>query len=106
MRSNHISSALLRAQFVSALLFTTLFAADSRLFEGPWLRHTIDATAKGADGTRLADANGDGLLDITTAWEESGLIRVYLNPGPKNSRLPWPKITVAKVSSPEDAVFA
>jgi hypothetical protein len=71
----------------------------------PWRRHTIDDTSQGADGTRLADVNGDGLLDIATPWEQGGVVRVYLNPGPKAARQPWRKVTVGEVESPEDAVF-
>ena len=33
----------------------------------------IDASSRGADGVRLADVNGDGLMDITTGWEEGGI---------------------------------
>jgi len=54
---------------------------------------------------RLADVNADGLLDITTPWEEGGRVRVYLNPGPSGSKEKWPAVTVGKVGSPEDAVF-
>jgi len=72
----------------------------------PWTRHTIDDTSKGADGVRFADANGDGLPDIATGWEEGGLVRVYLNPGPVHSKKPWANVTVGTVKSPEDAVFA
>lgn len=71
----------------------------------PWVRHTIDGTSRGADGVRLADANGDGLPDIATGWEEGGLIRLYLNPGPSSARRPWPAVTVGRVASPEDAVL-
>lgn len=84
------------------------FAADSGQTlrpTKPWNRHTIDNSSRGADGVRLADANGDGLLDITTAWEEGGVVRVYLNPGPKKSKQKWPAVTVGKVKSGEDAVF-
>ncbi|MDC0267958.1 VCBS repeat-containing protein, partial [bacterium] len=70
-----------------------------------WQRHTIDATSQGADGVRLADVNGDALLDIATGWEEGGKVRVYLNPGRERVTLPWPKATVGEVASPEDAVF-
>ena len=74
---------------------------------GPaWSRHTIDGDSRGADGVRVADVNGDGLLDFTTGWEEGGLVRVYLNPGPNRARKPWPVVTVGEVKSPEDAVFA
>lgn len=72
----------------------------------PWLRHSIDDTSEGADGVRLADANGDGLADIVTGWEEGGLVRVYLHPGHKAVRSPWPQVTIGDVASPEDAVFA
>ena len=73
--------------------------------DGPWTRHTIDQSSQGADGVRLADANHDGLLDIATGWEEEGVIRVYLNPGPHHVQNPWPAVTVGQVNSPEDAVL-
>lgn len=72
----------------------------------PWARHTIDGSSRGADGVRIQDVNGDGHPDITTGWEEGGVIRVYLNPGPLKAAMPWPAVTVGKVKSPEDAVFA
>ena len=72
----------------------------------PWKRHTIDKSSRGADGVRMADVNGDGLQDLVTGWEEGGVIRVYLNPGPAASKKNWPAVTVGKVKSPEDAVFA
>jgi hypothetical protein len=70
-----------------------------------WQRHTIDSSSQGADGVRIADINGDGNPDVATGWEEGGLIRVYLHPGNELVRQTWPKITVGKVSSPEDAVL-
>jgi len=42
---------------------------------GPWELHTIDDEGLGADGTRLADANGDGWPEIAAGWEESGDVR-------------------------------
>lgn len=69
------------------------------------MRHTIDDSSLGADGVRLADVNGDGLMDITTPWEEGGRVRVYLNPGRSKVKEKWPAVTVGKVGSPEDAVF-
>ena len=54
---------------------------------------------------RLHDVNRDGLLDITTGWEQGGVIRVYLHPGPSAVKQEWPAVTVGKVASPEDAVF-
>ena len=73
---------------------------------GPtWTRHVIDGTSAGADGVKLGDLNGDGRQDIVTGWEEGGEVRVYLNPGPRQAREPWPRVTVGKVASPEDAIF-
>lgn len=89
-----------------AIAPTPVWAEDS---PPPWQRHTIDRgtdEVRGADGVRLADVNGDGLPDIATPWEEGGLIKVYLNPGHRQSKAPWPQVTVGKVASPEDAVFA
>ncbi len=54
---------------------------------------------------RLGDVNGDGLQDITTGWEEGGVIRLYLNPGELLVKQRWPAMTVGRVASPEDAVF-
>ncbi|MGB0582052.1 MAG: FG-GAP repeat domain-containing protein [Limisphaerales bacterium] len=71
----------------------------------PWRRHTIDNSSRGADGTRLADANGDGLLDIVTGFEQGGITRAYLNPGPKKVKNNWPAVTTGKAESVEDAVF-
>lgn len=69
-----------------------------------WTRHVVDNSSVGADGVRLADADGDGLLDIATAWEEGGLVRLYFNPGPQRATSPWPEVTVGTVPSGEDAV--
>ena len=85
-----------------ALAFCLLQTAAA---EVAWLRHTIDSTSQGADGVRLSDVNGDHLPDIATAWEEGGLVRVYLHPGHRQVRQPWPQVTVGKVQSPEDAVL-
>ena len=71
-----------------------------------WARHTIDDSSRGADGVRLMDVNYDGLPDITTGWEEGGVVRVYLNPGRTRAGQKWPGVSVGRVRSPEDAVFA
>ena len=92
---------------IAALFFcshlTTSLASETTK---PWKRHTIDKSSTGADGTRLLDVNGDGLDDIATGWEEGGIIRAYLHPGKAKAKELWPKVTVGKVKSPEDAVFA
>jgi len=89
---------------------TVSFAALSVLLPAcaltsPWPRHVIDDTSRGADGVRLADINGDGRLDIATGWEEGGVIRVYIQPPQGKVRRPWPRVTVGRVGSPEDACF-
>lgn len=91
------------ASFAIILFQAVSLHADDR--GKPWTRHTIDNSSRGADGVRLADVNGDQLVDLTTGWEEGGKIRVYLNPGVKKSKLQWPAVTVGNVKSPEDAVF-
>ena len=93
---------------ISAILIALPAFAIS---EVTWKQHTIEAAdpvnhLAGADGIRVGDANGDGLPDLVTGWEEGQRIRIYLNPGPENVRDPWEKITVGKVKSAEDAVFA
>jgi hypothetical protein len=89
----------------ATLLFVLTAVSHCECAE-PWQRHTIDDSSRGADGVRMADVNGDGHLDITTGWEEGGVIRVYRNPGPEKVRKLWDAVTVGAVKSPEDAVFA
>lgn len=92
----------------SVVLFVVLLSSTGALplasAQTPWKRHTIDNTHRGADGVRLGDFNGDGLPDVVTGWEESGLVRLYLNPGSAKATQPWPAATIAKARSPEDAV--
>ncbi len=73
--------------------------------EDRWKRHAIEGKSlRGADGVRLADFNADGLADIVSGWEQSGIVRLYLNPGPKDATGIWPAVTVGQTASPEDAV--
>jgi hypothetical protein len=90
---------------LAAVIASGLFSANLSHAAESWKRHTIDDSSRGADGVRTADVNGDGLTDLVTGWEEGGVIRVYLNPGPKKSHDRWPAVTIGKVRSPEDAVF-
>lgn len=70
-----------------------------------WKRHAIDNTLKGADGVRFEDANGDGLSDIVTGWEQSGLVRIYFNPGHAKAAEKWKYVTVGLAPDVEDAVL-
>ena len=74
--------------------------------ENPWEIHTIDNFGSGADGVKLGDINSDGLPDIATGWEESGITKLYLNPGKDKVKEKWPSVAVGKTPSVEDAVFA
>jgi hypothetical protein len=93
--------------FLIAAILNVLPTARSE----PWERHAIDPAVPsdhlaGADGVRLGDINGDGLPDIVTGWEEGKAIRICLNPGPESASEQWKAVTVGRVSSAEDAVFA
>ena len=65
-----------------------------------WARFTVDASLRGADGSHLADADGDGFLDLAIPWEESGVVAAYLNPG--NLQTAWPRIIVANLTMRSD----
>jgi VCBS repeat protein len=71
----------------------------------PWARHTITSGPRGADGVHLGDADGDGDDDVTSAWEQAGLVTVSLRPAAVAE--PWPTVTVAThLHGVEDAIFA
>ncbi len=95
-----------KAPALAAVLLALAATANATGRGSPWPLHVIDDTSRGADGVRLADANRDGLPDIVTGWEEGGVVRLYLNPGPRKARQPWPAVTVGRVRSVEDAVLA
>lgn len=86
-------------------LIILLFPVGDQTTEG-WKIHTIDASSSGADGVKLADINRDGLLDITTGWEEGGITKLYLHPGKDQVEELWPGVIVGKTPNVEDAVFA
>ena len=77
-------------------------------YQTPWARHTITATSQGADGVDLRDINGDGLRDVTTGWEEGGVVTVSLHPSASaDPRSPWPTTVIASgLRGIEDAKFA
>jgi hypothetical protein len=97
--------SLKKSLLVLAILLGAAPAPAAPAAETPWTRHTIDDSSRGADGVRLADANGDGLPDIVTGWEQGGVTRLYLNPGPAKAREKWPAVTVGRTPNVEDAVL-
>lgn len=90
-------------------LFATLVPMMAFAQTPTWTAHSIDPRipdSRGADGVRLFDVNGDGLLDVTSGWEEANQVRVYLHPGAEIVKQPWPKVIIGRnVGRPEDAVF-
>lgn len=69
----------------------------------PWQRYRVIEKGGGPDGVRLADFNGDGLLDLTVAFESSGDVYLFLNPGPEGVRGDWPSVIVGSAPRGEDA---
>lgn len=64
------------------LILGSLVACSGTQHESKnWSMHIIDNTSSGADGTKLADVNGDGYLDFVTGWEQGNLSRLYFHPG-------------------------
>jgi hypothetical protein len=66
-----------------------------------WPLHVIDNTSKGADGIKLADVDGDGLMDIATGWEQGNISRLYFNSGTYESLWAYIEVTAPNV---EDAL--
>ena len=96
--------ACLLASIVLISVFIILWEREPR---GPvWQLHAIGNTLSGADGVKLQDINSDGLLDIATGWEESGITKIYINPGGNLSKRLWPSVIVGITPDVEDAVFA
>ena len=101
MRNFTILVCLVPALLQAGELSSTVVSSSGPI----WKRHTIDKSSQGADGVKLGDFNGDGLLDIVTGWEEGGVVRVYANPGAANVRDAWPQTTVGNVKNVEEAIF-
>lgn len=91
---------------IPAIVFLSIMAAvTGKSVERPWPCHVVDDSSRGADGVKLADVNADGLLDIATGWEEGGITRAYLHPGPAQAKDKWPAVTVGRTPAVEDAVW-
>ncbi len=100
MSTMHRASKLVTAICALPVLFFSIQANGQEA----WKRHTIDASSFGADGVRAADANGDGMTDLVSSWEQGGLARVYLRTNSLNTPA-WQAVTVGKSPNAEDAVF-
>ena len=96
---------LLNGLFFYLTCLSTAVTGDENIAGPTWPLHVIDDSSQGADGVKLADINGDGLMDIATGWEEGGITRVYLHPGYKKAKQQWPAVTVGKTPNVEDTVF-
>ncbi len=92
-------------RIVALVFFTFAVGASAEENGAAWKRHVIDDSSKGADGVRLADVNGDGLVDIATGWEQGGVVRICVHPGVAKVKEKWPAVTVGRVNDLEDAVF-
>lgn len=101
-----LRAALLTASVGALALIAAEHSVSPQLRGRPWARHTIDRSSQGADGVRLIDVNTDGRPDVVTGWEQGGVVRIYFNPSRVDSRGEWRQVTVGRVGSPEDAVFA
>ena len=101
--------ALIHAKWAVLLSLAALLGqqalADGR---GPaWPVHVIDSGLSGGDGVRLLDVDNDGDMDLAVGWEQSGVSRLYLNPGPVlEVRDNWPAINCGVAPNVEDAMMA
>tara|TARA_R110001592_G_scaffold363372_2_gene686144 strand:- start:4959 stop:6266 length:1308 start_codon:yes stop_codon:yes gene_type:complete len=102
---------ILRLKYCALLAFC-LFAADSSYApEMFWQKWTIDSHGNGADGVHIGDINQDGLIDVVSGWEQSGDIKLYINPGPHRVRdeSAWSRTDISgglEIKGIEDAAFA
>tara|TARA_R110002110_G_scaffold415860_1_gene658748 strand:- start:77158 stop:78450 length:1293 start_codon:yes stop_codon:yes gene_type:complete len=99
---------------LSSLLALPLLFASAHYAYAPanhWSKWSIDASGNGADGVHTGDINRDGLIDVVSGWEESGQVKLYLNPGLGKLRTQagWPGIDISgglEIDGIEDAAFA
>ena len=102
------ASRILRFAACSSLLVLLVppLALAASPFDQAWTRHTSDTGLSGADGARLADVDGDVDQDIDVGYEESGVVRIYRNPGTSAATSPWPFVSFSGFSGVEDANLA
>ncbi len=96
------------------ILVIILFLSGAKNGYAPniyWQKWAIDTSGNGADGVTTGDINRDGLIDVVSGWEQSGDLRLYLNPGPGHVRdaAAWSHIDISggvPIEGIEDAAFA
>lgn len=80
-----------------------------------WAVHQITVGSSGAgnldgaDGVDLSDVDGDGLLDVTSGYEQGLRATLSFNPGPSLVESEWPKVTfpaAGNLCSAEDVIIA
>lgn len=93
------------------LIAVLVIAKYSHAQNNDWRKWPIDASGNGADGVHTGDINRDGLVDVVSGWEQSGEIKLYLNPGPARVRekAAWGGTNISgglEIEGIEDAAFA
>ena len=72
-----------------------------------WQSHAIHDSSRGQDGLEFGDPNGDGHLDLVSAFEIDQSIKVMINPGKSSkAKQRWQTVKIASTPDPEDAMFA
>ena len=93
--------------WVLSLCGTAAVAGDQTA-DSPWTRHTIQAggsSFNGADGVRGRDIDNDGDTDFVVGAEESGITRLYVNPGTAGAKGVWQQRTVGTTPNVEDTML-
>lgn len=87
-------------------LFTAGVAFSQSPKDAPWTTHSLDPKpASGSDGVKTADVNGDGFPDLVTGFEEDGISRIYINPGPDKVKKQYWKYVELPSPHVEDALL-
>lgn len=106
----HVLNARLLCLSLAIVTSGAILAGQQALADGrgpAWSMHVIDSGLSGGDGVRLLDVDNDGDMDLAVGWEQSGVSRLYLNPGPGPLlRSNWPAIDCGAATNVEDAMMA
>ena len=102
---------ILRYKYSVFLAFLLIGAESSYAPDNIWQKWTIDSSGNGADGVHTGDINQDGLIDVVSGWEQSGDIKLYINPGRHrvHDKASWSRTDISgglEIEGIEDAAFA